>query len=185
MKFWISLLIIFSGIACKPPKVSQFVTSNTSSKKQEQKDIDSLLLVHSLPVRIAARDSIFRMDIQVLLNDSLKARKFECINYQDAATLFKKNIDDLFGVNNKQRMLDNMEKVKKDKQYLLKEIEYAQPFMQSIEISSCNTESTNCIVAKRFNLPNARKQKSWEFKYEQSESINHLVSRIIDSLTSH
>jgi hypothetical protein len=173
-------LIIITLLACGSSS-----KTTSSIKKQDQKDIDSLLLVRSLPVKISAKDSLFRMDIQILLNDSLKTRKFECLNYQDATALSKKFMEDLFGVNNKQRMLDNIEKVKKDKEYLLKEIEFAQPIMQSVEISSCNTESANCIVAKRLNYPNVRKQKSWEFKYEQSESINHLVSRIIDSLTSH
>jgi hypothetical protein len=162
-------------------------SSKTTSaiKKQEQRDIDSLLLVRSLPVKISAKDSLFRMDIQVLLKDSLKARKFECLNYQDATALYKKNLEDFFGINNKQRMLDNLEHIKKDQQYFVKEMEFAKPYMQIVEISSCNTKSANCIAAKRLNYPNARKQKSWEFKYEQSESINHLVSRIIDSLTSY
>ena len=120
-----------------------------------------------------------------MLDDSLKIRKFECLNREDANDLSKKYYENLFGVNNKQRMLDNIENIKKDKEYFLKEVEFAQPYMQSVEISACSIESANCIVAKRVNYPNGRKQKSWEFKYDERESTNHLVSRIIDSLTSH
>ncbi len=174
--FFVIIILVACGSSSK---------TTSSVKRQDQRDIDSLLLVRSLPVKISGKDSLFRMDIQLLLNDSLKARNFDCLNYRDATALSKKFMEDFFGVNNKQRMLDNMENIKKDKQYLLKEIEFVQPIMQTVQISPCDTEPANCIVAKRFNFPNGRKQKSWEFKYEQSESINHLASRIIDSLTGH
>lgn len=158
--------------------------TGAATRKQERKNIDSLLLVHSLPVRVeAARtDSLFRMDIQTLLRDSLKARKFESLNYDEAAEISKKYFTDLFGVNNKQRMLDNLENIQKDKDYFIKESEFAKPLMQSLEISACSIESDSCIVIKRYNFPNAKKYRSWEFKPEESESINQFVSRIINSL---
>jgi hypothetical protein len=179
LKRTIYSLLISALISCSSSKI------NSSVRKQERKDIESLLLVRSLPVRISAKDSLFRRDIQILLHDRLKAKKFECLNREDANDLSKKYYENLFGVNNKQRILDNIENIKKDKEYFLKEVEFARPYMQSVEISACSTESANCIIAKRVNYPNGRKQKSWEFKYDETESINHLVSRIIDSLTSH
>ncbi|OSZ81324.1 hypothetical protein CAP36_08845 [Chitinophagaceae bacterium IBVUCB2] len=183
MKSWTVIILISVFCLSQIVITAQSVKLTKTERKQEQKNIDSLLLVRSMPVRITAKDSLFRMDLQILLRDSLKAKKFEVLNYEEASDLSKKFFENLFGVNNKQRMLDNIENVKKNKDYFIKEMELAHPYLQIIEIAVCNSPTNDCIAVKRVNSPNGKKYKNWNFFIGESESLNQFVSRIMESLT--
>jgi Secretion system C-terminal sorting domain len=181
-KFYI--LILITLISCSSSKNSSTPGTNSSSRKQEAKDIDSLLLVHSLPVRISPGDLMFRMDIAALLEDSLKAKKYKCLDQETAQALFKEKLGELMGSNNIERIREIAEKASKDKNYLVKEAEKMPPFMQSLTLLPCTNETANCVRVKRHNFPDARKERIWEFKYSDTEPISHLVSRILTTLTT-
>ena len=66
-----------------------------------------------------------------------------------------------------------------------KENNTGPPYMQSLALFPCTDKTGNCVGVKRLNYPGAGKQRIWMFNYESTEPINHLVNRIIDSVTSH
>ena len=140
--------------------------TNSLSRRQKARAIDSLLLIPSLPITISANDPFFRKDIRALLEDSLKAKKYKCLSGMKARALYNQKLEEF------RRSVNN-------------ENEMTQPYMQSLTLFPCTNETGNCVGVKRLNYPDAGKQRIWMLKYEDKESISHLVTRIIDSVTSH
>jgi hypothetical protein len=184
MKRWLIKILICFFSCCSIATTAQSVKLTKEEKRQERKNIDSLFLVRSLPVFITAKDSLFRIDLQILLADSLKARKFECITYEQQNDITKKFFSDIFAVNDKKRMLENLEKIKNDKEYFIKEMRIAPKVSQTVQLSPCANNNDSCIIVQRINNPELKNgsERRYEFIFNQSESVSKLISTIIYSL---
>ena len=182
MKFLIGLLIIFSTIAGKSQQVSQSGKSKASAKKQEQKDIDSLFIVYSLPINVSHSDNFYRVDIQDSLIELLKQRKYNHLDRSAYEALFKAKQFEVIPRDDPKRMHEVLEKIKNDENYLYQLLEAADPYLQLIQLSFLKKDSgLNYINIRRFNLPSP-KQRNWVFTYHDSETSGHLAARILDSL---
>ena len=84
-------------------------------------------------------------------------------------------------VTGKERYKETMEKVAKDQSYYFTLMELADPFLQSITLSSENNDAGEGLISvKRQNFPNGRKSRIWTFKYDDSETVQNLAIRIVD-----
>lgn len=149
--------MITALISCSSSK------TNSLSRRQQARAIDSLLLIPSLPITISANDPLFKKDIRTVLEDSLKAKKYKCLSGISARALYNQKLEESRRSNN----------------------EMIRPYMQSLALFPCTGETGNCVGIKRVNYPNAGKQRIWVLNYEDKEPISYLVNRIIDSVTSH
>src|SRR5450432_4613506 len=90
------MLLITVLISCSSSKPGLL------SGQQKAKAIDSLLLVRSLPITISATSPSFKKEIRVLLGDSLKAKKYKCLNEMEALALYNEKREELIRSNKKE-----------------------------------------------------------------------------------
>ncbi len=183
MKFWI--FIIFTFLAtCKPPQATQSGTDPMSSKKEEQKDIDSLFIVYSLPINVSHINNFMQPDIADSLIALLKRKEYKYLEKSAYEQLFKAKLMDLMlPIPGSEGVTEALAKFQSDKNYFNNKLQSADPFAQQIQLSFLKKDSgINYINVKRFNLPNGKKFRDWIFTYQDSETSGHLAARILDSL---
>ena len=187
MKYGINIILIFFFIFCQKVSIGQSSKKLTKEeRKQEQKNIDSLFIVQSLPIKFEnAKDFPF-----VKLKDSiitiLNKKGFDCPNEATIKSLMlEKMLDFLPSPTEKERYKEVMEKVAKDNSYYFKLMELADPFLQTAELSlEKNKAGVSFISVKRQNFPYLKKNKIWTFEYDASEPVINLARRIVDTLTN-
>lgn len=183
MKYLIISLILFSTIVCKPPQAGQSASNHISDKKQEQKDLDSLFIINSLPINVIFSKDFKRIDLQDSLIKLLKERKYKCLDKSANEALFKAKQFEMLQTNDPVRMREMIEKGQNDKNYLRNLMLEADPYVQTIVVSILKYESgINYINVRRSNLPNAIKQRDWVFTYQDSAPSGDLAARILDTL---
>ena len=183
MKFLMGLLIIFSTITCKSQQVSQSGNSKAAAKKQEQKDIDSLFIIYSLPIHVSYTNNFTQFDIADSLIALLKRKKYKYLEKSAYEQLFKTKLNELIPMNTIEEMREVVAKTQSDKNYYIKKVESADPFAQQIQLSFLKKDSgINYINVRRSNSPNSRKFRDWVFTYSDLEPSNQFANRILDSL---
>ena len=183
MKFLMGLLIIFSTITCKSQQGSQSGNSKAAAKKQEQKDIDSLFIIYSLPIHVSYTNNFTQFDIADSLIALLKRKKYKYLEKSAYEQLFKTKLNELIPMNTIEEMREVVAKTQSDKNYYIKKVESADPFAQQIQLSFLKKDSgINYINVRRSNMPNARKFRDWIFTYPDLEPSNQFADRILDSL---
>jgi hypothetical protein len=174
------IIIFFSILSCSSSKIS----TNSAKSKLEKQQTDSLILVQSLPVYINSTDSLFEPSIRAHLQDSLEQSGFQFKSKNEVNALLQEFMNESAGVNNTEKMLQVIEKIKQDKEYFLKLAERADPYVQSITFKPCGIASKKCIIIERTNPPNYRKKKSWVFEYKEADKSGKLIKQIIEALTA-
>lgn len=185
MKKYIITVIICVFISYPIKSIGQSVKLTKEERKQERKNIDSLFIVHSLPIDVLTTKEFVYTALKDSVIEILKSKKYECPKPSIIKSLIADNMFAFLPspVTEKEKYLETMEKVAKDKSYYFTLMELADPFLQNIVLSSeKNDLGIDLIIVKRQNLPNAKKERLWTFKQEDSESIQSLASRIIDTL---
>ena len=183
MKYWIILLILFSTKACKPPQAGQSASSHISNKKQEQKDLDSLFIITTLPINVIFSKDFTLFDLQDSLIKLLKERKYKYLDKSANEALFKAKQFEMFQTNDPVRLSEMIEKGQNDKNYLRNLLEAADPYGQNIVVSFLKKDSgINYFNVRRSNLPNSKKFRDWVFTYQDSEPSGNLATRILDTL---
>lgn len=166
--------------------IGQSVKLTKEEKKQERRNIDSLFIVYSLPIDIEAAKGFPYLDLRDSVIENLKSKGYNCPGNPAVANLIKeKMMDFLPSPFDREKYSETMEKIARDKNYVLQLLEQADPFMQRIELVHEKDENeTNIIRVKRQNYPNGRKMRAWTFKYYESEPTRALANRIVDTLTN-
>lgn len=150
------LLIVITLMACGSSS-----KTTSSIKKQEQKDLDSLFIINSLPINVIFSKDFTRFDIQDSLIKLLKERKYKCPDKSANEALFKAKQFEMFQTNDPVRLSEMIEKGQNDKNYLRNLLEAADPYVQNIVVSFLKNESgINYINVRRSNLPNQIKQRN-------------------------
>ena len=158
MKYWIISLILFLLQHVKPPQAGQSASNHIFDKKQEQKDLDSLYIISSLPINVIFSKDFTLFDLQDSLIKLLKERKYKYLDKSANEALFKAKQFEPLQTNDPVRMREMIDKGQNDKNYLKNLMLDADPYVQNIVISFLKNESgINYINVIRSNLPNAIK----------------------------
>jgi hypothetical protein len=176
-------LLYFLFLSCFA--FSQSVKPTKADRKQERKNIDSLFIVYSLPVNVGLAKDFFNEELKDSITGIFKKKGYECPGYPAVGNLIKEKMLDFLPspVTEREKYKETMEKVAKDKNYYFTLMGLADPFLQSIELSSeKNDAGESFINVKRQNFPNGRKSRIWTFKYDDSEPVQNLAIRIVDVL---
>lgn len=183
MKSWkIAILFFIFG---QTTSVGQSAKPTKAEKKQELKNIDSLFIVYSLPITVETTSAVFNVQLKDSIIEILKNKKYQCPGYPIVGNLITEKMFDFLPspVTDSERYLEIMGKAAKDRSYYFGLMELADPFLQSVTLSSeINDAGMSFIIVKRQNFPNGRKSRIWTFKYDESEPVNSLAMRIIDVL---
>ena len=174
------LLIVITLMACGSSS-----KTTSSIKKQEQKDLDSLFIISSLPINLIFSKDFPLFDLQDSLIKLLKERKYKYLDKSANEALFKAKQLEALLTNDPVRMREMIEKGQNDKNYLKNLMLEADPYLQTIVVSFLKNESgINYFNVIRSNLPNAIKQRYWVFTYQDSTPSGELAARILDTLTN-
>ena len=88
----------------------------------------------------------------------------------------------MFGGNDKAKVKEIAEKVRNDKDYVVRQMERVSPLEQMISIFPVDS-AANLIGVRRTNFPITKKKREWFIPYEDSELVTTIAARIVDSLT--
>ena len=88
----------------------------------------------------------------------------------------------MFGGNDKAKVKEIAEKVRNDKDYVVRQMERVPPLEQMISIFPVDS-AANLIGVRRTNFPITKKKREWFIPYEDSELVTTIAARIVDSLT--
>ena len=88
----------------------------------------------------------------------------------------------MFGGNDKAKVKEIAEKVRNDKDYVVRQMERVSPLEQMISIFPVDS-AANLIGVRRTNFPITKKKREWFIPYEDSELVTTNAARIVDSLT--
>jgi len=181
------IILTFFSIFCQTTSIGQSKKLTKEERKQEQKNIDSLFIVNSLPVSIALRTGFSDSKLKDSITQIFIANNFRCLNEEESSSMIKENMFSFMPsvLTQKERYLEVMEKVMNDKTYYDRLMAEADPFMQGVYISMEKTDTGIATVnVKRQNFPNVKKNRVWTFNYNESESIDALAIRIAATLTN-
>ena len=88
-------------------------------------------------------------------------------------------------VTEREKYLEVMEKIQRDRTYYNQLMEMANPFMQCLYISMIKNDSSAVVNIRRLNPPNVKKSREWNFTYDETtEPVNALAIRILDAIIS-
>ena len=181
MKFWIGTIISFFVIAAKPPLAAQSVKDPKTVKKQEKADIDSLLLVYSLPINVSYTDNFTQPGIADSLIALLKRKKYKYLDSPAYAQLFKEKLNELLGLGDLEGMREFIANTQSDKTYYVNKVQSADPIAQQIQLSFLKNDSgINYINIRRSNPLNTKKFRDWVFTYSDSDPADQVAERILN-----
>ncbi len=188
----IQLIGLFICIICTdgfyscvaPNKAENTAAKAGAARKDDRKKIDSLVLVHSLPIYLSTGNPLFNLEIKVALLDSLKKRGYKIISQDENNGLFKAFIMEKAGIGDPDKIAKAAESIRRGEQYFQKAFETGDPFSQMILFHPCEPFSDTCLRIERRNYPNVTKQKNWVFQYKQTADHSTLVHQIIEALTT-
>lgn len=185
MKIWGIIILICTLFCCQTPVIGQFTKLTKEERKQERKYMDSLFVIYSLPIDIEATSGFFNLPIRDSVIEILKRKGYDCPGQPTVGNLIKEKMMDFLPSPYDKNYSETMDKIGKDKNYVLQLLEQSEPFMQRIELIQGQDDSGKIFVrVKRQNYPNGRKMREWTFKYEESEAINVLAMRMVVVLTN-
>lgn len=185
MKDISTTILLCALFFCSTFATGQSTKPTKAERKQEQKNIDSLILVKSLPIDIEATGDFPNLELRDSVTETLKKKGYECPGYPAVGNLIKERMFDFLPSPHDNRYGEIVERMAKDKNYFFQVLEAADPFMQKIELKQeKDINGVTFIRIKRHNYPNAKKIREWTFNYDESEPVNNLAARIVDTLTN-
>ncbi|MCW3075059.1 MAG: hypothetical protein JWP69_2128 [Flaviaesturariibacter sp.] len=182
MKSWILLITIFFSVACKSPQLTQSSANPVSTRKEEKADMDSLYIVHSLPISVSHSTNFKQTAIHDSLVVFLKERKYKPLDEEAFKQLLGAKMMETSLAANQERAKEMLQKMKTEEDYF-RLLESTPPYLQLVQLSFLkNDAGLNSINVRRINMPQARKSRNWVFTYPDSEPAGQVASHILDSL---
>ena len=127
---------------------SQSVKLTKEERKQERKNIDSLFIVYSLPVNVGLAKDFFNEELKDSITEIFKKKGYECPGYPAVGNLITEKMFNFLPspATDKERYKETMEKVAKDQSYYFTLMELADPFLQSVTLSSENNDAGESLI---------------------------------------
>lgn len=187
MNFWITPIFLCLFQLSNITTEGQAKKMSKEEKRQERINIDSLFIVHSLPIDVLTAKEFTYLALKDSVVKILENRNYICANPSSVKKLIVENMFAFLPnpATDIERYKETMDRVAKDRSYYFELMELAEPFLQNINLSSMSNDSGEVvIVVKRQNLPNVKKSRVWNFKYDETSSLGNLASLIVETLTN-